>query len=136
MKSEEQNLDRHPVLDDAFRVAVAVVGVATAITVLIMGIFAANSGDRIVTIAGLSVMIAGPAVLLLMILARLAFRTLAAQSSSHRRQRIAVIVTGIIYALGAPIILAGTWHLVRMCIDAPVDHEAAIEAPNSLTPAY
>jgi hypothetical protein len=135
MKGEEQNLNHRPVLDDACWVAVAVVGVATAITVLIMGIFATNSGDRIVMIAGLNVIIAGPAALLLMIGARLAFRALA-RESKHGRKRTAVIVAGLIYTIGAPIILAGSWHLVRLWTQSPVDREAAIEAPSSPTPAY
>src|ERR1700733_4824882 len=111
MKGEEQNLNRHPVLDDAFWVAVAVVGFTTAISVLIMGIFAANSGDQIVMIAGLNVILAGPAVLLLMIVARLAFRAFT-RENNHGRKRTAVIVTGLIYGIGAPIRLAGSWHLV------------------------
>jgi hypothetical protein len=135
MNDDEHNLDQHPVLDDAFWVAVAVVGVVTTICVLIMGIFATSSGDRIVMIAGLNVIIAGPAVLLLMLVARLAFRRLAALDS-HGTKRAAVIVTGIIYAIGAPIMLASTWHLVRLWVDAPVDREAGIEAPSSPTPAY
>jgi hypothetical protein len=47
-----------------------------------------------------------------------------------------MIVTGIIYTIGAPIMLAGTWHLVRLWTEAPVDREAGIEAPSSPTPAY
>ena len=133
MNGDEHNLDQHPVLDDAFWIAVAVVGVVTTICVLIMGIFATSSGDRIVMIAGLNVIIAGPAVLLLMLVARLAFRRLAAQGS-HGTKRM--IVTGIIYTIGAPIMLAGTWHLVRLWTEAPVDREAGIEAPSSPTPAY
>jgi hypothetical protein len=135
MKSEEQSLHHHPVLDDAFWVAAAVVGVATALSVLIMGIFASNPGSRIVMIAGLNVVAAGPAVLLLMILARLAFRRIAAQGD-HGGKRAAVIVTGIIYTVGAPLLLATTWHLVQLLIEVPVDREAGIEAPSSPTPAY
>ena len=135
MKDEKQNLYHDPILDDAFWIAAAIVGVATAISVLIMGIFAANPGSRIVLIAGLNVITAGPAVLLLIIVARLAFRGVAARGG-HGRKRTAVIVTGIIYTLGAPIMLAATWHLVQLWIEVPVDREAAIEAPNSPTPAY
>jgi hypothetical protein len=133
MNGDEHNLDQHPVLDDAFWIAVAIVGVVTTICVLIMGIFATSSGDRIVMIAGLNVIIAGPAVLLLMLVARFAFRRLAARGSYGTKR---LIVTGIIYAIGAPIMLAGTWHLVRLWTEAPVDREAGIEAPSSPTPAY
>jgi|SRR5271154_6166384 len=135
MDGDKHNLDQHPVLNDAFWVAAAVVGVATAISVLIMGIFASNSGDRIVMIAGLNVIIAGPAVLLLMIVARLSFRALAAQGSQDGK-RAAVIVTSIIYTIGAPIMLAATWHLVRLWIEEPVNREAGIEAPSPPAPAY
>lgn len=135
MKVEEQNLHHDPVLDDAFWVAAAIVGVATALCVLIMGIFASNPGSRIVMIAGLNVITAGPAVLLLMIVARLAFRRVAAPGG-HGGRRAAVIVTGIIYTIGAPIMLATTWHLVQLLIEVPVDREAGIEAASSPTPAY
>jgi hypothetical protein len=100
-----------------------------------MGIFASNPGSRIVMIAGLNVITAGPAVLLLMIVARLAFRRVAAQRG-HGGKRAAVLVTGLIYTIGAPIMLATTWHLVQLLIEMPVDREAGIEAPSSPTPAY
>jgi hypothetical protein len=135
MKGEEQNLNRHPVLDDAFWVAAAVAGVATTISVLIMGIFSTSSGDRIVMIAGLNVILAGPAVLLLMIVARLASRAFAG-ASSHDRRRMTVIVSGLIYSIGLPIMLAVSWHLVQLCIQSPVDREAAVDTPSSPAPAY
>jgi hypothetical protein len=135
MSGDEHKLDQYPVLDEAFWVAVAVVGVATATCVLIMGIFATELDDRFVMIAGLNVIIAGPAVLLLMVVARLAFRIVAAQDN-HRTKRAAAIVKGVIYAIVAPLMLAGTWQLVQLWIQPPVDREAGIAAPSSPTPAY
>jgi hypothetical protein len=70
-----------------------------------------------------------------MIVAKLAFRALAGESS-HARKRTAVIVTGLIYTIGAPIMLVGSWHLVQLWIQSPVDRDAAIETPSSPTPAY
>jgi hypothetical protein len=127
----DQYVSKQALLDTAFWIAVCVVVLVMAFSVLIMGIFATNSGNPTVTIAGLGVILGGPAVLCLMIIARIASRSVASRAIV-RQQRTALIVTGIIYCIGVPTLVAGAWLGVRSWVQAPTYQEANIEVPNSI----
>lgn len=124
-----------PICDASFWVAAAVVAIAATFSVLIMGAFATGSDTSIVMIAGLTVIIAGPALLMLMVLAKLATRAFCT-GGGHRTARTALIVTAIVYCLGAPVLTLGTWRCVRLLTETPAYQEAAVEAPTSSVPVF
>jgi hypothetical protein len=123
-----------PVLDTAFWLAAVVVAVTTAFAILIMGIFATDPGTPEVMIVGLSVIIAGPIGLLLMTLTRLVCRAVLAGDAYE--SRTAMFVSKVVYCLGAPVLLIGTWHCVQLWTQAPVYQEAAVESHVSSIPAF
>jgi hypothetical protein len=122
---------RAPLLDTALRVAAVVVFLITTFSILIMGIFASDSDSMTVVIVGLGVIVGGVAMLLLMIIARLAARPFISRGGrSHERS--ATLVIALIYCIGAPALFFGTWQCVRLFMQAPLYQEASIETPNSI----
>lgn len=119
---------KHPIFDDVFWVATILVAVITAFSVVIAGIFATDSDSPTVMIAGLSVILAGPIILLLIVVTRLASRACTARGGK-RLERTAICVTVIIYCVGAPAIMLGAWQCVRLLLPAASYQEANIESP-------
>jgi hypothetical protein len=122
---------RAPLLDTALRVAAVVVFLITTFSILIMGIFASDYDSMLVVIVGLGVIVGGVAMLLLMLIARLAARPFISRGG-RGHERSAMLVIALIYCIGAPALLFGTWQCVRLFLQAPLYQEASIETPNSI----
>jgi len=126
-------LSKHLIFDAPFWAAAVVVAVITAFSVLITGIFDNDSDSFTAIMVGMSVILAGPMVLLLIIVARLASRACTARGGKNAK-RTAMSVTVVIYCIGAPGLVFGAWQCVRLLLPAPVYQEAALETPSALFP--
>jgi hypothetical protein len=130
-QKRERPAGREPIFDAAFRVMAFLVILVAAFSVLIMGIFATNSETPTAMTIGMSIILGGPAVLLLMILARLASRPFVT-GGGKRQAHMATFVTTMVYCVGAPALAFGTWQCVRLWMQAPNYQEASIEVPNAI----
>lgn len=127
-----QRLSKHLIFDAVFSIASVVVAVITAFSVLITGIFADSNSPTAASV-GLSVILAGPMVLLLIIVAGLASRACTARGGKSAR-RTAISVTMIIYCIGAPGLVYGAWQCVQLLLPVPVYQETAVVMPYPISP--
>jgi hypothetical protein len=125
-----QRSGKHPIFDGVFWAAAIVLAVITAFSVVITGIFATDSDSPTIMIVGLSIIFACPVVLLLIIVANLASR--ACNSRGKSLKSAAMCVTAVIYCVGAPALLFGTWRCVRFLLPAPAYQEGIVAMPYAL----
>jgi Na+-driven multidrug efflux pump len=132
LHENSQRSSEHSIFDFVFSIAAVVIAVVMTFSALILGIFGTDSGSPAVTVGALCIILAGPMVLFLIIVARLAAN---ACPAGKRRGRTAKWITVAIYSVGGPALMFGAWQCVRFLIPTPEYQEATTEIVNAL-PTY
>ena len=111
----------------ALRIAIVLLALAAAFSLLIMGIFAAVFDTSTVRLVGMGIALGGLGVLLLMVLARLALRS--HHSAGLSRDRRTYLIMCLIACVGGATLTFVAWQELRLYVQRPSYQEAAIEPP-------
>jgi hypothetical protein len=133
IQSQQGAVKRDPgsIFDTAFRIAVFLIIVIDAFSLLIMGIFATNSDTPMPLIVGSGILISGASALLLVVAVRRVCRPFLCRAGKNEA-RATLLVATIVFIVSAPTLMFGVTQCLRNWLLVPREGEAAVEAHNSI----